>query len=208
MLRSSFRPQRLGRSLHTSRFHFADAKETASKAADSARQAASKASDTASKATAQAQEYASKAIEQSQKFAKAIGDTSGKLLSNAGPRVNGLVDRAAGLQKPIVYWGKVTGEVAKQGMLVSVLKLMIVYLKEKMSPPSGAQFQETFDALRQQLSKPDKIFSKVMEYADINKVRQLGWQPFARAGLRGVELFGFFCIGEMVGRRSIKGYKV
>lgn len=117
MLRSSLRPQRLGRSFHTSRFTFADAKETANKAADSAKQAAAKASDTASKATAQAQEYASKALEQSQKLAKAIGDTSGKLLSNAGPRVNGLVDRAAGLQKPIVYWGKVSGEVAKQGIL-------------------------------------------------------------------------------------------
>ena len=116
MLRSSFRPQRLGRSFHTSRFTFAEAKETANKAADSAKQAAAKASDTASKATAQAQEYASKALEQSQKLAKAIGDTSGKLLSNAGPRVNGLVDRAVGLQKPIVYWGKVSGEVAKQGI--------------------------------------------------------------------------------------------
>jgi hypothetical protein len=44
-----------------------------------------------------------------------IGNTTGKLLSNAGPRVNGLVDRVVGLQRPIVYWGKVTGEVAKQG---------------------------------------------------------------------------------------------
>jgi len=115
MLRSSFRPQRLHRSLHTSRFQLADAQQTVTKAADSAKQVSSKASDTASKAAANAQEYASKALEQSQRLAKAIGDTSGKLLSNAGPRVNGLVDRITGLQKPIVYWGKVAGEVAKQG---------------------------------------------------------------------------------------------
>jgi Mitochondrial ATP synthase g subunit len=83
-----------------------------------------------------------------------------------------------------------------------------VYLKEKMSPPSSAQFQEAFDALRKQVSKPDKIFAKAMEYTNVNKLREIGWQPFARAGLRGIELFGFFCVGEMVGRRSLKGYKV
>lgn len=110
MFRSTLRSTRLTRSFHTTRFSLADAKESASKAADSAKQAATKAS-------ANAQEYASKALEQSQKLAKAIGDTSGKILQNAGPRVNGLVDRVAGLQKPIVYWGKVGGEVAKQGML-------------------------------------------------------------------------------------------
>ena len=85
---------------------------------------------------------------------------------------------------------------------------MIVYLKEKMSPPSSAQFQETFEALKKQVIQPDKILSKAMEYTNINKIQQLGWQPFARAGLRGIELFGFFCVGEMIGRRSIKGYKV
>lgn len=77
-----------------------------------------------------------------------------------------------------------------------------------MSPPSGAQFQEAFDALRQQVSKPDKLFAKALEWTNVNKIQQLGWQPIARAGLRGIELFGFFCVGEMVGRRSIKGYKV
>ena len=77
-----------------------------------------------------------------------------------------------------------------------------------MSPPSGQQFQETFEVLRTQVSKPDKIFSQAMEYTNLNKLQELGWQPFARVGLRGIELFGFFCIGEMIGRRSIKGYQV
>jgi F-type H+-transporting ATPase subunit g len=113
MLRSSLRPQTFCRSIHTSRLALADAKQSASKAVDSTKQAASK-------ATATAQEYASKAIEQSQRFAKAISNTGEKLLSNAGPRVNGLVDRVAGLQKPIVYWSKVGGEVAKQGMSLSM----------------------------------------------------------------------------------------
>jgi len=116
MLRTTFRPQRLHRSIHTTRWQFADATQAATKATDSAKQMASKASDSASKATANAQEYASKALEQSQKVAKAIGNATGNILSNAGPRVSGIVDRIVGLQKPIVYWGKVAGEVSKQGI--------------------------------------------------------------------------------------------
>lgn len=86
--------------------------------------------------------------------------------------------------------------------------LMKVYLKEKMSPPSGQQFQETFEALRKQVENPNKVFSKAMEYTNLAKIQEIGWQPIARAGFRGVELFGFFCVGEMIGRRSIMGYKV
>jgi hypothetical protein len=85
---------------------------------------------------------------------------------------------------------------------------VLVYLKEKMAPPSGAQFRETFDVLKNQVVQPDRVFSRAMEYANLAKLQELGWQPFARAGLRGLELFGFFCVGEMLGRRSIKGYKV
>jgi hypothetical protein len=77
-----------------------------------------------------------------------------------------------------------------------------------MSPPSGEQIKETFNALKKQVEKPDKIFSKALEYTNIQKIRQIQWQSIARVGLGGVELFGFFCIGEMIGRRSMKGYKI
>jgi len=120
MFRSNIRPRPLGRSFHTSRWTFADAKELSGKAAPSA---VSNASSTA-KATATAQEYASKAIEQSQKFAQSIGNVSGRLLENAGPRVNGIVNRIAGLQKPIVYWSQVTSEIAKQGSIQLMMVLM------------------------------------------------------------------------------------
>lgn len=77
-----------------------------------------------------------------------------------------------------------------------------------MSPPSGKEFQETFEVLRKQVMQPEKLLNEAMEYTNINKLRERGWRPFARVGLRGIELFGVFCVGEMVGRRSIKGYKV
>jgi hypothetical protein len=118
MFRSILRSHRLHRSLHTSRLSRADGNDLVCKSADSAKQVASKASDSASKTSANVQEYANKALEQSQKFANVIGTTSGKLLQNAGPTVNGIVDRVVALQRPIVYWGKVTGEVAKQGMYI------------------------------------------------------------------------------------------
>jgi hypothetical protein len=115
MLRSQLRVPRLHRSLHTTRAVRADAPQ----------KAAAQVSNTASKAASSAQEYAGKALEQSQKFAQVIGNTTGKLLSNAGPRVNGLVDRVVGLQKPIVYWGKVTGEVAKQGTYIILVNCQL-----------------------------------------------------------------------------------
>ena len=77
-----------------------------------------------------------------------------------------------------------------------------------MAPPSGAQFQETWEALKQQIVKREKILDRAMEYTNVAKLQELGWQPFARVGLKGIEIFGFFCIGEMIGRRSIKGYQV
>ena len=125
MFRSTIRPHHFQRTFHSTRLVRAEAEKTTQKVANSAKQVSSKTSETASKAAANAQEYASKALEQSQKFAKVIGDTSGKLLANAGPRVNGIVDRIVGLQKPIVYWSKVTSEVAKQGSSRSKLKSIL-----------------------------------------------------------------------------------
>jgi len=77
-----------------------------------------------------------------------------------------------------------------------------------MSPPSSAQFQETFNAVWKQVSKPDVLFRQAMQYTNLAKLAEVGWQPIVRGGLRGFELFGFFVIGEMIGRRSIKGYQV
>jgi hypothetical protein len=94
MFRSRVQVSGLSRSLHTSRLNFAE---------------------TPAKSNSGVANYASKALEQSQKVARTIGHTTGRLLSLAGPRVQGLVARVGGLQKPIVYWGKVGGEIAKQG---------------------------------------------------------------------------------------------
>jgi F-type H+-transporting ATPase subunit g len=83
-----------------------------------------------------------------------------------------------------------------------------VYLKEGMSPPSGAQFSETWNVVRKELSNPTALFKQAMQYTDLAKLQAVGWQPIVRGGLRGIELFGFFVVGEMIGRRSLMGYQV
>jgi hypothetical protein len=108
MLRPQFRPFHLHRFFHTTRLVQANASGTVQKTVHQAPAAANK-------TAVSAQEYAGKALEQSQRFAQIIGNTTGKLLANAGPQVKGIVNRIVELQKPIMYWAKVSGEVAKQG---------------------------------------------------------------------------------------------
>jgi F-type H+-transporting ATPase subunit g len=81
-------------------------------------------------------------------------------------------------------------------------------LKEKMSPPSMAEISQTYSALWTRITRPDRILPELLEGANVRKFQEAGWQPFVKAGLGGLELFGFFCIGEIIGRRSIKGYDV
>src|SRR5262245_57505750 len=106
MFRQTFRSQRLHRTLHSSRTLLADGKPVLESASG----------------------YASKALEQSQRVAQVIGTTTGSLLQRAGPQVNGLLGRFARLQRPIVHWGRVAGEVGKQGMSRVSKTLTSVYL--------------------------------------------------------------------------------
>jgi len=71
-----------------------------------------------------------------------------------------------------------------------------------------AEVSEAYSALWSRISRPDKILPELLESANVRKLQEAGWQPFLKAGLGGLELFGFFCIGEMIGRRSLKGYDV
>ncbi|KAI8879404.1 hypothetical protein K501DRAFT_226753 [Backusella circina FSU 941] len=93
------------------------------------------------------------------------------------------LNKAIALQKPIVYNTKVAIEVAKQ-----------VYVKEGMSFPSGAQFAQAQQTLRQSLK--------------INNLKNLGCADFAKAGVVLAEVYTFFLIGEIIGRKNLIGYNV
>ncbi|KAI9475820.1 MAG: mitochondrial ATP synthase g subunit-domain-containing protein [Benjaminiella poitrasii] len=93
------------------------------------------------------------------------------------------LNKIIALQKPIVYNTKVAMEVAKQ-----------VYTKEGMAFPTGAQFSEAQQSLQNSLK--------------IKNLKNLSFADVAKGGVVLAEIYTFFLIGEIVGRRSLVGYNV
>lgn len=83
-----------------------------------------------------------------------------------------------------MYDAKVAGEIAKQ-----------VYTKERMNFPSGQQFSEA-----QQYVQKDLM--NALTWKNITK------RDVAKGAVVAAELYTFFLIGEIVGRRHLIGYKV
>ncbi|KAI9303159.1 mitochondrial ATP synthase g subunit-domain-containing protein [Cunninghamella echinulata] len=97
--------------------------------------------------------------------------------------VQSCVNKVIAFQKPIVYNAKVAGEIAKQ-----------VYTKEGMSFPTGTQFAEAQNVVKNNLN--------------IQAVKKWTWSDVAKGGVVAAELYTFFLIGEIVGRRNLIGYDV
>ncbi|KAI7905693.1 mitochondrial ATP synthase g subunit-domain-containing protein [Cokeromyces recurvatus] len=93
------------------------------------------------------------------------------------------LNKLIALQKPIVYNTKVAVEVAKQ-----------VYKKEGMAFPTGAQFSEAQQTLQNNLK--------------ISNLKNLTSADVVKGGVVLAEIYTFFLIGEIVGRRNLVGYNV
>ncbi|KAI8388801.1 mitochondrial ATP synthase g subunit-domain-containing protein [Radiomyces spectabilis] len=93
------------------------------------------------------------------------------------------LSKVTALQRPIVYNAKVAGEIAKQ-----------VYVKEGMAFPSGEQFTQA-----------RQIIQKNMNVAAL---KNLTWRDIAQGGVVAAEIYTFFLIGEIIGRRNLIGYNV
>ncbi|KAG2229224.1 mitochondrial ATP synthase g subunit-domain-containing protein [Thamnidium elegans] len=93
------------------------------------------------------------------------------------------LNKLCALQKPFVYNTKVAVEVAKQ-----------VYVKEGMSFPTGTQFSQAQQTLQNSLK--------------INNLKNLTFTDVAKSGVVLAEIYTFFLIGEIVGRRNLIGYNV
>ncbi|KAI8643922.1 mitochondrial ATP synthase g subunit-domain-containing protein [Parasitella parasitica] len=87
------------------------------------------------------------------------------------------------LQKPLIHNTKVAVEVAKQ-----------VYTKEGMAFPTGAQFTQAQQSLQNTLK--------------ISNLKNLTFSDVAKGGVILAEIYTFFLIGEIVGRRNLIGYNV
>ncbi|OZJ03785.1 hypothetical protein BZG36_03470 [Bifiguratus adelaidae] len=97
-------------------------------------------------------------------------------------QASGLLGRLAGLSKPIVYNAKVVGELAKQ-----------VYTKEGMAFPTGQQFNEA---------------RKAVESINRNSFQNVTLRDVLKGTVYAAEVYTFFLIGEVVGRRNLVGYNV
>ncbi|KAL0089169.1 ATP synthase subunit G ATP20 [Phycomyces blakesleeanus] len=93
------------------------------------------------------------------------------------------VSKLMAIQKPVVYNAKVAAEVAKQ-----------VYTKEGMAFPNGQQWAEAQSALKKNLNT---AAFKSVTVGDVVK-----------GGVVAAELYTFFLIGEIIGRRNLIGYNV
>ncbi|CAG8463458.1 88_t:CDS:2 [Diversispora eburnea] len=65
-----------------------------------------------------------------------------------------------------------------------------VYVKEGLRPPSGSQISAAWEKLKN------------------TKWQNLSLHDYKIIGVRSLECLGFFAIGEIIGRRSLIGYKV
>lgn len=88
---------------------------------------------------------------------------------------------------PILYNAKVAGQIAKQ-----------VYIREGMAPPSGSQFE----AAKESVLKFSKAARSPSTWKNLSK------EQYLKAGLVTAEVYTFFMIGEIIGRRNLVGYDV
>lgn len=129
------------------------------------------------------QEKAGDVASKAQDQAKAAAAKASAAVSGITSRVSSMTSGLFGLQEPIIYWSKVTGQVAKQ-----------VYQAEKMSPPSMAQIETTYKSL----------FKSVTSGQAFSGLRSMSTRDAVKLGADGLVIYGFFVVGEMVGRRHVR----
>ncbi|EOR04663.1 hypothetical protein E3P92_01044 [Wallemia ichthyophaga] len=100
-------------------------------------------------------------------------------------RVGGGVERALGsYREPLFYNAQVSKELLKQ-----------VYQAEKLSPPSSfSQVASTWSS----------ILSKATQRQTYAQLLESG--QWAKVGVIGLEAYGIFKIGEILGKRRLVGY--
>ncbi|KAF5327478.1 hypothetical protein D9619_005135 [Psilocybe cf. subviscida] len=154
--------------------------QTLARRAATARQPASQ--RFASTSTEATQKKAQDALASAQKNAGKFFEGVQKALGPVGDKVGQML---GSYRQPIVYNLSVTKEVLKQ-----------IYVKEGMSPPSLDAVRAAYSSLWAQVSNP-QILGHLVKSGEI-----------ARVGIYGLQAYGIFKIGEIVGRQSLVGYKL
>ncbi|KAG8980211.1 hypothetical protein FRB90_007750 [Tulasnella sp. 427] len=139
-------------------------------------------SSSGSEMAAKAQETAAKAGKAAQETAAKVGQMASKYAGGVGQKAEHYIQAYRG---PVVYNSQVFLQVLKQ-----------VYRAEKLAPPNLAEVQSAYKTLFDN--------AKSLKY----------WQDLWASGLwkkvavGGLEVYGIFKIGEILGRRSLVGYSL
>ncbi|KAF9555068.1 hypothetical protein CPC08DRAFT_712321 [Agrocybe pediades] len=135
-----------------------------------------------SSSTEATQKKAQDALAAAQKNAGKFLDGAKKFLEPLGDKVGQLL---GSYKQPLLYNLAVTKEVFKQ-----------IYVKEGLQPPTLDAFKSAYSSLWSQISNPGLVGNLV-------KSGELG-----RVGVYGLQAYGIFKIGEIIGRRHVVGYKL
>ncbi|KAF8325938.1 mitochondrial ATP synthase g subunit-domain-containing protein [Amanita rubescens] len=136
----------------------------------------------ASSGTDGAQKKAQDVLSGAQKQAGQIWETSKKMLEPAGQRLGGML---GSYQQPLFYNLAVARELVKH-----------IYRAERLSPPSLGAIQSAYSILFSQALSP-AFWREAVVSGEI-----------LRIGVYGLEAYGIFKIGEIMGRRSLIGYNI
>ncbi|EST06414.1 ATPase, F0 complex, subunit G, mitochondrial [Kalmanozyma brasiliensis GHG001] len=141
----------------------------------------------ASTRSANVQQKATEAVNEVQKKApSAINDLQKKAQELGGPALKRVEGLLGGYSEPIKYNLSVASNIAKQ-----------VYVAEALAPPTSVN--SITSAYRQ-------IYTHATDKAFWAKLLTKG--DWKRVGIYALEAYGIFTIGEMIGRRSLVGYKL
>ncbi|KAJ9477737.1 ATP synthase subunit g, mitochondrial [Pseudozyma hubeiensis] len=121
-----------------------------------------------------------------EKASSAINDISKKAQELGGPALKRVEGLLGGYSEPIKYNLQVASNIAKQ-----------VYIAESLAPPTSVN--SITSAYRH-------IYSKISDKTYWTQLLTKG--TWKQVGIYAVEAYGIFTIGEMVGRRSLVGYKL
>ncbi|KAF9049098.1 mitochondrial ATP synthase g subunit-domain-containing protein [Panaeolus papilionaceus] len=129
-----------------------------------------------------AQKKAQDAFASAQKNAEKVWETVQKLLGPVGEKAGQML---GSYKQPLVYNFAVVKELVKQ-----------VYVAEGLKPP-------TLSAVRAAYAE---IWTQLTTAGFARRITQNG--EWAQVGIYGLQAYGIYKIGEIIGRRSIVGYNI
>ncbi|KAL1730115.1 mitochondrial ATP synthase g subunit-domain-containing protein [Schizophyllum commune] len=163
-----------------------EAQKKAKEALSAAQKQGAKAWETAKAYSGPVQGFLQTAAKQAGPVAKRVGESLGPLVQRLGPAGQKTVQFFATYKEPTLYNLAVARELVKQ-----------VYRAEQLQPPSSwAQIRSAYETLYARAT--DRQFWR----------HAIASGEIAKIFVYGVEAYGIYKIGEIIGRRHLVGYSV